>query len=256
MSYTDLYIYLPNENNYYNSCFHQTDYDYDYNQFLKNLQLLYFALQNININKIYYVGDDTFKMKHLNDVFQVFQNYYQCFLTNGMFLQENFQFLQKYHINVDICRIKLDDKENKLYLKDERIPSILQLQKLIDNCDKNNIRHRIVMPIHDNVEYDFKKIISMVKYLRTDIVFRKLMFDNFDQNLACSFFEKEPSVFYDLRQNYNLIVKNYNSVYVWLENIYTNINKDNKDYIVFHPNGVLLNNFKKWKIGNTETENQ
>ena len=82
------------------------------------------------------------------------------------------------------------------------------------------------------------------------------MFDNFDQNLAYSFFEKQPSVFYDLRQNYNLIVKNYNSVYVWLENIYTNINKDNKDYIVFHPNGVLLNNFKKWKIGNTETENQ
>ena len=246
MNPLDVYIYLPNQKNIYNKCFHKTNVKYNQLLFSENIKLLFLGLQNININCVYYIGDDLFQLCYLNELFQIFKNYKQYYLTNGKNIDEKIELIKKYVFRLDVCRARLNDDDNNNNLNSTHFPTLQQLQKNLYLCHKNNIKTRIVVPMQKQLNYNFDAFVSMAKYLYSDIVFRKLSFNYNDINQADEFFNDSLNICFDVRENYKLIVKQYNGVYVWIESIFSNISPINSDYLVYHPNGLLINQFKNY----------
>ena len=86
---------------------------------------------------------------------------------------------------------------------------------------------------------------QMSKYLYSDIVFRKISNGEKQNNFIKTKLNDFDNIFYDVRNNYNVLIKRYKDINVWIQEIYSVNDKNNQDYIVYHPNGLLLNNFRK-----------
>lgn len=242
----DLYIYLPNgSNTNYNKCFHLSSQYIDQIAFMNRLQLLNESINYLQINKIYYIGGQYLLNKYYTDIFQIFKNFDQIILTSAINILPSIKYLKGSIKCIDICRLSLFQNKNKYLLKTNLAPQVSQIENIVYQCRKNNIQTRIVVPVDNNFNQNILTFMQMSKYLYSDIVFRKISNGKKQKNFIETKLNNFDNIFYDVRNNYNVLIKRYKDINVWIQEIYSSNDKNNQDYIVYHPNGLLLNNFRK-----------
>ena len=250
----DLYIYLPNEYNFYNQCHCLSEHTFDEYLFYSKLQILYKAIKYFQVEHIYYVGCQPMLNKYILDILHCFDQYKQVILTSGINLSLNLDKIIPLVKSIDICRLSLNEQENKKLFNNQKVLTINEIEQITFKCHSKKVKTRIIVPIHQYYHQDLLKLIDMSKYLYSDIVFRNISLIKQPKHSIYSFFQKYPTVYIQNGDNYDLIIKRLKDINVWIENIVYNVNQYNEDYLVYHPNGTLNNSFRnryveksKWK---------
>lgn len=246
-----LYISLPvGSNSAYSHCHCVSQAPINRNHFFTNLFQLRDNLGFMNINEINLIGGEPLIYNRLNDVLQIIScsGIKQTILTNGIGLLGKLDSFERLVHRVDICRFKIDDWNNSACFENINIPNIYELEKISENAKKNNINIRMIVPIVNNFNENIITFIDMVKYLEfSSIVFRKIV-----KNINCCDFSFDESISkYDIittidGKTNKTIIRNVKDIVVFSENICEDtINKriKNNEFLVYHPNGVLTNNW-------------
>lgn len=246
-----LYISLPvGSNSAYTHCHCVSQAPIDRNHFFSNLFGLRDNLGFMNINEIRFIGGEPLIYGRLYDVLQILScsGIKKTILTNGIGLFNELDKLERLVHRIDICRFRIDDWNNSGCFENINVPNIYDLEKISEKAKKNNINIRIVVPVVEGFKENIITFVDMVKYLEiSSIVFRKIV-----KNInCCDFSFEEPILKYDIvatsdGKTSKTIIRNVKDIVVFSENICEEtINKriKNNEFLVYHPNGVLTNNW-------------
>lgn len=246
-----LYISLPvGSNATYTHCHCVSRAPMNKNRFFSNLFELKDDLNDLEIDEIKIIGGEPLLYELLEEVLKIlsFPRNQKSIITNAIGLNDKINNFNGLLDRIDICRFKIDDFENSNRFENLKAPKIFEIESLVDKAKRNKIDVRLIVPVISSFKEDIIKFIDMSKYLGIKtIVFRKIV-----ENIKnCDFsFDKKLSnfeIFSKTETKLNITyVRNVKGINVLCENIgMETINKriKNNEFLVYHPNGVLTNNW-------------